>query len=193
MSVTNLVWKIRDNTTGLFWNGSAGECCHPIGTRFVKESAMWGTVTWITNKKGRFPETWEVVHAELSETELKVFSPQDVHISSMLDRVCGDLFVPYMVAGLLRNLRRDGTLQSTNFLGMRKNRKQTTKAEFAQFMSDYGVAKKRFTVLAEGLVLFADKTAATMPMLGGKMDFIYDVLELRKKIAKALDVDVSDV
>lgn len=152
---------------------------------------MWGTIAAIVNKQGCFPETWEVVHVELSETELKVFSSHDIHISSMLGRVCGKLLIPYMVTELLCDLRRDGKLQTTNFLGRRTG--PTIRGEFVQFMTDYGVSKDRYTILPQGLVLFADKIAATLPMLGGKMDFIYDVLELRKKIAKALDVDVSEV
>ena len=78
MTRSNMVYKIRDNATGLFWGGKKG-CSEKIGTRFTNRSSLDGTVSSIIRagkaQSSGWPTTWEVIQVELGRDRARCHEP----------------------------------------------------------------------------------------------------------------------
>ena len=199
MTRSNLVYKIRDNATGLFWGGKNG-CDAKIGTRFATRSSLDGTVTTIIAKKKGWPESWEVLRVELGETVLETISARSVVIDTAMSLGQDHLRKIFLERGArdpgdgqkaFRELWRLHTLKNWAFIAERNARYNYR--DFRREMISIGVKDTRFANCQNGWCVFTDAEAATMAKMKEQVRHFFSIDDIRHSLANRLGVSVDDL
>ena len=198
MSAINRAFKIRDTATGLFFSGSS---CHAvIGTRFVKRDSLDFVISRTISKNGKWPNTWEVVTVELSETETEIVSPQQVDIDFRLRRelpivlnLRGSTEWKFTMVNVFLQLRREHRLADYPFFGQRTAKYQSNWPQFRFALKLFNIEPPRIEPAQNGVVLFTDETSAIAARMADLLAGCWDIKSLRVELAERLGVPVEEI
>lgn len=201
MSRTNVVYKIRDKDTGLFWGGDRVRCTHHIGTRFVRLDELEGRVMWITRYEGGWPDNWEVVKVELSETVLEVIDPRTIQLKRLIEtefpKILRNRGVEFHVvsgAHIFIELRAKRELRDWPFMGVLPTENRYTRAKwFHDKMLSIGVERDRYMRRGMGWLTFRDESAAVASKLVDAAGVIVQMHDVVEELAKAISTTAAEI
>jgi hypothetical protein len=202
MTATNTVWKIVDESTGLFWNGYKSECNDKIGTRFTRRSSLDDTIAAILRKyKGTFPPTWQVQKIQLIEHVENTMDAKSTRIDALIDenfpevlskRGCSS-HVP-TGARLFRKLRQENWFDVWPYIGLRRPQYRSSWPKFSENMRNLSIhVRSEVKAFPNGWVMFASKDTMMAAKLADMMDHVFDINDLREDFAKRIKAKLEDV
>jgi hypothetical protein len=116
MSV-DIVYKIRDKTTGLYWGGPKLQCTDQVGTRFARWSMVEQVVNDMYRLHGGFPENWEILTVKLKEEIEFIRDHKQISITHMIEQILMKRSAEF---GLNSHVM-DSLLTSGSFMKLRRN------------------------------------------------------------------------
>lgn len=205
MAKSNTCWKIRDTTTGLFWSGDKTGCAHEIGTRFHTKNLLNDTVQRISRDKRHypkgFPEHWEVLEVELSETVTWTISGRNALIEAALvndlpiifdDRFQFDYGERKAGVNIFLNLRRDGLFDTWPYMGLRRNPDKQSWSSFVNQLASYGISEKEIGRRGRW-ALFATKEAAAMARMADMLKGVAEIKDIRITFARRFGFKTEEI